>query len=209
MSRRSRTLGILLIVGASLVGMLWPSRDASEKSRIVVAAKDLPIGHRIEPSDLKTVEVTGAFSENLPRDPPNPESVEQRTLAVPVMRDQPVFSSMLVSPELTEHLAEGLVAVAVRVRDPEAVSLLGPGASVRVLSHDDHGPVRTTDAILIWSSRSDDTPSTWASGDPGKNVVFLGADSESAAVLGSTPDEVLIVARPQAVSGSEPGKERG
>lgn len=176
--------------------MVRPESDAADPAHVVLASRDLPLGHRISSSDLRVVEATGPLAEHLPRDPPDPDSLDGETLAVPVARDEPVFRSSLVSPALTEHLPAGLVAVAVRTRDHDSLALFGPGAPVRLVTHDDQGNTRTVDALLLWAPKFADTDASWSGSETGRNVVFVGADTETAAALGSSSEEVVVLARP-------------
>lgn len=194
-SRRLRTVGLLLIIGASLSNMLWSDSGTAGSAHVVLAARDLPLGHRLAASDLRVVEATGPVAEYLPRDPPGPDDLDGETLAVPVNRDQPIFRSLLVSPALTEHLPDGLVAVAVRIHDLDSLVLLGPGAPVRLVTHDGQGNARSMDAVLLWAPRFSDTGASRSPTESGKNVIFVGTDTETAAALGSVAEEAIVLAR--------------
>lgn len=99
---------------------------------VVVAARDLPTGHRLAPEDLAVAAVPAAV---LPAGATSdPGTLAGVALAAPALRGEPVSRARLV-PSLAGLAAPpGTVATPVRFADPAAVGLLSAGQSVDVLA---------------------------------------------------------------------------
>jgi len=95
--------------------------QASEVSttRVIVAARDLPVGHLIEQQDLRSIEwPMGAMPDGFARDP---EEVIGRGLISPVLMNEPVLFTKVAGPGagygLPLAIQPGMRATAVRVND--------------------------------------------------------------------------------------------
>jgi Flp pilus assembly protein CpaB len=169
---------------------------------VVVAARDLPTGHRLSAEDLAIALVpeallpAGATSE--------PETLAGVALAAPALRGEPVSRTRLV-PSLAELAAPpGTVPTPVRFADPAAVGLLSAGQAVDVLAARSigmdeavrapfPGPARVLAACAL-------VLAVLASESGPHEALPIGADAASAplVVLALTPDQAL------AVAGAEP-----
>ena len=88
---------------------------------VLVAAHDLASGTLLEPDDLvRQLFAAGAVPAGVVSDPVG------RTLAGPLRRGEPVTDVRLVAPGLARGYP-GLVALPVRIADPDAVALLRAG----------------------------------------------------------------------------------
>jgi pilus assembly protein CpaB len=146
MTRRNRTLAVLLIAVAVASGASYfvynavrsiPVREIEVKSYYVaVAAKPLPVGTMIGPSDVKLVawpassRVSGGYSKV--------EEVVNRGLVAPVVENEPLTSTKLASIEagagLPPTIATGMRAISVRVNEVIGVAgFVVPGTRVDVV----------------------------------------------------------------------------
>ena len=107
-----------------------PAEPAS--ASLVVASRDLPAGTRLGPGDLASVRVPPAA---VPAGVDAGHDLAGRVLASAVRRGEPVTDLRLVGPALTAG-RPGLVAVPVRLPDPEMAALLRVGDHVRLLATD-------------------------------------------------------------------------
>ncbi len=127
-----------LLVGVSVFSGLRAVQPTTPAlSSILVAARDLPAGTRLDRADL-----TGARfpDETLPegriRDPVG------SVLAAPVRRGEVLTDARVLGPGLTSG-ASGLVALPVRISDPGTVSLLRVGDLVDLIAV----PVQGVDSL--------------------------------------------------------------
>lgn len=110
--------------------------DAGELVEVAVAARNLPIGHRLEAQDVKMVEWPArAVPEGFSR---SPAEVVGRGLLSAVALNEPLLPAKLAVPEagggLSILIPEGKRAMAVRVDDVVGVAgFVVPGTRVDVL----------------------------------------------------------------------------
>lgn len=102
---------------------------------VVVAARDLPTGHRLTPQDLGRAAVPTAVA--LPGAAAEPQPLLGRVLAAPLVRGEAVLPARLLAPAgWTLGAAGGVGTVPLPVRFPDAAAarLLSPGQQVDVLA---------------------------------------------------------------------------
>jgi Flp pilus assembly protein CpaB len=99
---------------------------------IVVAARDLPTGHRLAPDDLALARVPVTITPA--GTTADPAELAGSVLAAPVLGGEPVSSARLAGS--LAHLAAppGSVPLPVRFSDPAAVGLLSAGQVVDILA---------------------------------------------------------------------------
>lgn len=122
-----------LILAASSFLTDRPPRDpAVATGLVVVAARPLPIGHRLTARDL----ARRAWPDDLAPDDAltRPDTLLGRVLATPVARGEPVTSRRVVGRDLTVGLGPDQVAAVVGVADAAAASLIRAGDRVDVLA---------------------------------------------------------------------------
>lgn len=179
--RRRRSLAALLAcvaVGAALTATRSPDLASVP---VLVAARDLPPGATLAPSDLVLVDFR-------PGTPPasaldDADDLAGRVLAAPVTAGEPITPVRLVGPDLAEA-DPGRTAVPVRLPDAGLVSLLEVGDRLDLLAVDPEDGDLTTLAhdvpVLALPTR-----------EPGSST--LAAQPGSLLVVGLTPQEVAPV----------------
>jgi pilus assembly protein CpaB len=111
-------------------------RAAASSYRVVMASRDLGIGTKLQPQDLKLAEwpagslPSGNFSKT--------EDVVERAILYPVVAGEPILEAKLApvgaGAGLTAVIPDGMRAVSIRVDDVVAVAgFVGPGTRVDVL----------------------------------------------------------------------------
>ncbi|MFI0482314.1 Flp pilus assembly protein CpaB [Actinomadura sp. 9N215] len=130
LTRLRRPLAALFAAAAAGLALMALRPAPPPSVRVLAAARDLPAGTSLSPSDLRGV--------NLP-----PASVPAgtlrsraagRVLAGPVRRGEPLTDARVVGPALLRGYGPGTVAVPVRMADADAVRLLHPGDHIDVLT---------------------------------------------------------------------------
>jgi pilus assembly protein CpaB len=142
--RRLLAAGLAAGCVALALQVLEPRPAAT--TTVLVAARDLPAGVRLDRSDLRTVA--------LPRDavplgaltPGDPTSV--RVLAGPVRAGEPLTDARVLGPNLLASYGDDLVGAPVRVADPAVLSVVQVGDRIDVLaagtdSTEAYAPART------------------------------------------------------------------
>jgi pilus assembly protein CpaB len=149
LSRRARGVGALLLILAAGGAILVPRGSPAPTGRLVVAERDLPVGHVLTAADLVLREASGP-------DLPRAEEAEalrsellEAQLAVPVRRGEVLASGMASSGELVRELPEGMVAVSVRAREATSKELLGPGVRATLLASSPEGEVLEAEALIL------------------------------------------------------------
>jgi Flp pilus assembly protein CpaB len=147
---------------------------------VVVAAADLPGGTTLAPGDLRIQEVPvdvvlpGAFTE--------PDDVVGGVLAVAVLAGEPVTTTRMVSGQ---SLADGLLAVPVRLAEPALADLLSPGSEIDLVlpSGDTTGRLVAEGVRVIAVPRGPrETGVASAQRTPG-SLVVVAADRRTAVAL--------------------------
>jgi Flp pilus assembly protein CpaB len=132
LTRHRRLVAALLLAAAAAVtvGALAPAPPPTRP--VVVAARDLPAGHRLAADDLAVRDLppparpAGAV--------PDVPAALGRTVAAGVRRGEPLTDARLVGPGLLAGSPAGQVAAPVRVADPAEAALVRPGDVVDVLA---------------------------------------------------------------------------
>jgi pilus assembly protein CpaB len=134
-ARRRRLLAGGLAAGAVAASLTAVAPAEPPSVNVLVAARDLPGGRPLRPGDLRELALpTAAVPDGALR---AGTSLTGRLLAGPVRRGEPLTDVRLAGPALAAGYADAgadLVATAVRIADPGAVSLVQPGDVVDVLA---------------------------------------------------------------------------
>lgn len=121
-------LAVALIIGLGALGYYFYT-TAGAKVPVVVASRDIAVGHTITRADLSTIEVSGGITavggNNL-------SSLEGQTAAVGIKAETPIQRSMVTTGS-TVKAGQGLVGVAT-VAGQIPSSGLAPGDKVEVFS---------------------------------------------------------------------------
>jgi pilus assembly protein CpaB len=154
---RSRFLllgGVSLLVGAVFSFHVYHILEAKFSQSMVnamVAAKDLPIGTRLERADIKIVPVPATL---LPPDSPQtPDDIVGRGVIVPIEKGQFIVAGQLAPGSGLESLIPaGMRAVGVPVNDVTAAAgFVTPGRRVDVLmtSNEEHRVITVLQNVLV------------------------------------------------------------
>lgn len=128
---RRRPLAALLGAVAVLAGLQAATQPPPPGVAVQVAAHDLPGGAVVAADDLATVDFApGSVPDDLA---PTPVG---EVLASPLTRGEPVSRARLVGAGLGEHAGAGVVALPVRLPDPEAAALLAVGDRIDLVATD-------------------------------------------------------------------------
>lgn len=176
-----RLLAFLLTAAAVATG-LHAARPAPPPTvALTVAARDLPAGTTLTPSDLATVRVPPGGVPDDARDDPVGE-----TLAAPLRRGEPITGVRLVGPSLTTGHPE-LTAVPVRFPDAAMAGLLHAGDRVDLYVTDPaSGRTESVmhDALVLALPHESETP--------GQNAVTNGLQGRLV-IVGVAADSVETV----------------
>lgn len=132
--RRHRRALAALSAGVSVLALgaaLQPPPGAVRA--VVVAIRDLPVGHRLTPQDLAVVEVPDAvLPEGVVADA---GTLVDQVLSAPVSRGEAVAPSRLLgSAAFREPAPPGTSPMPVRLPDAATASLLAPGQRIDLLA---------------------------------------------------------------------------
>lgn len=182
--RRRRLLAAALTAVAVAAGLRVVAAPPPATVSVLVAARDLPAGTQLGPSDLFTAEFApGSAPDDLVTQP------HGQTLAAPLRRGEPVTDVRLIGPQLTEGLTD-LTATPVRLPDAGMVDLLRVGDRVDLVAADPRGTGAETvarDVPVLAIPSEAGGPGT--AGLPGRLVVVgveqHAVDSLAAAAVGS------------------------
>ncbi|WP_375491846.1 SAF domain-containing protein [uncultured Jatrophihabitans sp.] len=151
---------------------------------VVVAARALPAGHRVSPTDIRIVHWprTVRAAADLRR---RADAVGRR-LSAALTPGEPVSSTRLIGSDLTAGLPAGQVVTAVQLADPHAGDLLRTGDRVALYAvpraADDLDPAASTTGPASPASPAADAPQVLAGG---LRVLALvpGSDQEGAEIV--------------------------
>jgi Flp pilus assembly protein CpaB len=183
--RRRRLLAAVLAAIAVAAGLHAVAAPPPAHVSVLVAARELPAGVELKPSDLVAAEFApGSVPDDLVDDPVG------RTLAAPLTRGEPVTGVRLIGPRLADGHA-GLTATPVRLPDAGMVDLLRVGDLIDLVAADPRGTGAETVAVAapVLAIPSEDAGGPGAAGLPGRLVVLgVGSDevdTVAAAAVGS------------------------
>jgi Flp pilus assembly protein CpaB len=150
LTRLRRPLASLFAAAAAGLALLALRPGPPPSVRVLAAARDLPAGKTLAPSDLHRVDLppsavpSGTFRT----------SAAGRVLAGPMRKGEPLTDARVMGESLLKGYAPGTVATPVRIADPAAVRLLHPGDHIDVLAHPspdlpppEGPPTKTTKAL--------------------------------------------------------------
>ncbi len=169
---------------------------------VVVAARDLPTGHRIAPHDLALAQVPAVIMP--PGSSAEAGPLAGQVLAAPLLAGEPVSSARLAGSLAALAAPPGHVPLPVRFADPAAVGLLSAGQSVDILaSHgmadDPAGGSYAAPAQELAAHALVLAVTEQQFGDGGPTGP-TGASSAPLVVVALTPDQARAVAGAEAAS---------
>lgn len=135
LARLRRPLASLFAAAAAGLALLALRPGPPPSVPVLAAARDLPAGKRLTPSDLHQVSLppaaapSGALSK-----------ATGRVLAGPMRQGEPLTDARVLGEPLLHGYGPGTVATPVRIADPAAVHLLHPGDHIDVLATPTNAP---------------------------------------------------------------------
>lgn len=182
--RRNRRLAVALLLCLATglgVQQLTPAPDATVSAW--AAAKDLPAGRVLAPSDLVAVQVPPGV---LPGGTPDQTVMEGKQLAVALRKGQLLADSLLVGPGLLAGSPPGAAAVPLRMADPASIQLVSPGQLINVVMTSGSGPEQAAPSQLLASA----VPVLWTSARGGRAGQWLDtAETDGLIVVAADPDQ--------------------
>jgi pilus assembly protein CpaB len=121
----------LLLALSSALGARHRPPAPAHTAGVVVAARDLPAGHRLARRDVSVLRWPAALRPNGAL--AAPAAVVGRRLAGPVAAHEPITAPRMVGADLASGLRPGLVAAPVTLGDPHTVDLVRAGDYVDLL----------------------------------------------------------------------------
>lgn len=130
LTRLRRPLAALFAAAAAGLALLALRPGAPPSVRVLAAARDLPAGTTLSPSDLHPVALPPA---SVPSGALRTGAVG-RVIAGPMRQGEPLTDVRVIGDALLRGYGPGKVATPVRIADPDAVRLLHPGDRIDVLT---------------------------------------------------------------------------
>lgn len=185
-----RKLGALCAAVAVFASLNALRPPAPPTVPVLTAARDLAAGATLHAADLTVV--------NLPRDLAPAQSLGARewigrSLAARVARGTPL-TRLSLTGDAWSGLAQGRVAVAVRLQDPAVAGLLSPGQHVGLVAVDPRSPTDATslasDAVVLAVPPA---PQAATASMPGRLVVVAVPTDQAAIVISTAVSRYLGV----------------
>ncbi|QXJ24241.1 flagellar biosynthesis protein FlgA [Actinomadura graeca] len=130
LARLRRPLAALFAAAAAASALAALRPGPLPSIRVLAAARDLPAGTTLRPSDLRPLALPpGAVPSGALR-----TGATGRVLAAPVRRGEPLTDARVLGDALLRGYASGTVASPIRISDAATVRLLHPGDRIDVLS---------------------------------------------------------------------------
>ncbi|MFD0902932.1 SAF domain-containing protein [Actinomadura sediminis] len=129
-SRLRRPVAALLAAAAAWLALLTLRPDPPPTVRVLTAARDLPAGATLTPSDVRPVPFP---ADAVPSGAVRADAAG-RILAGPMRRGEPLTDVRVVGDRLLRGHGPGKVATPVRIADADTVRLVRPGDRVDVLA---------------------------------------------------------------------------
>ena len=189
-----RRTAALLLATLALALALRPA-DATSRSAVVVAARDLPSGTALTSADLTLASWPG---EIVPVGVLRaPADAGGRVLAGAARAGEPITDVRLTGPDAARRLTgrPGDAAVPIRLADPEVARLLGPGSVVDVVTpapDGDRPVVLAADAAVLTVVAESDAVVT-GQGSRGRLVLVALSRADAARVAAAALSEQVAV----------------
>ncbi|TDC69939.1 flagellar biosynthesis protein FlgA, partial [Actinomadura sp. GC306] len=137
LARLRRPLAALFAAAAAGLALLALRPGPPPSVRVLTAARDLPAGKTLTPSDLRRVALpTAAAPSGALR------TGRGRVLATPMRKGEPLTDARVLGDGLLRGYGDDTVATPVRMADADAVRLLHPGDRIDVLTTPDPPPLQ-------------------------------------------------------------------
>lgn len=175
--RRLITAALLALCLALVVSAIGSSGRVLP-TELLVAASDLPAGHRLTEDDVRKIPAPAGV---VPEDQAIDMASGQR-LSISLPEGTPITQSMLIGPTLVDGLPEGTVIVPVYLSTP--AELTPAGSKVDLWSSDETGTaiLAATDATILAFSEVDASSGFLSTGD-NLTYAYVAIDAEQATLV--------------------------
>ena len=155
----------------------------------LAAARDLPAGSSLSPSDVAEVQVPpgmiGAGSLQVTAE------AAGKQLAAPLRKGQLLTDAQLLGPGLLAGTPPGSAAVPLRMADPSSIQLVSPGQLVNVVLTSANGYDQQAASEVLATA----VPVLWTSGQGGKTGEWLGTgETDGLIVVAADPGQAARLA---------------
>ena len=191
--RRRRVVTAALLAAAVAAGLQALRPPDPPRASVLVAARDLPAGHRLTLAD---VAIENWYPAAVPDGTlPRPAG---RVLTSAIRRGEPLTDTRVLGDRLLAGLPAGTVAVTVRLADPASALVVRAGERADVLAGPATDPLGDTIPAEASAAPGDvPDPAEGSTPDTGQ----VGAYGSSATVVVRS---ALVLATPSAGSGTDP-----
>lgn len=186
-NRRLAIAFLLCVAAAVAVHQLTPA--PADSTTALAAARDLPAGSSLAPSDVAEVKVPpGMMAAGFIQ---GSAEAEGRQLAAPLRKGQLLTDAQLLGPGLLTGTPPGSAAVPLRMADPSSIQLVSPGQLVNVVLTGTNGYDQQAPPEVLATA----VPVLWTSGQGGKTGEWLGtAETDGLIVVAARPEQAARLA---------------
>jgi pilus assembly protein CpaB len=187
---RNRRLAIaLLLCLAAAIGVHQLTPAPVDTVTGIAAARDLPAGTALAPSDLARVQVPPGMMAAGFLDQEN--QVAGKQLAAPLRKGQLLADAQLLGPGLLAGTPSGSAAVPLRMADPSSIQLVSPGQLVNVVLTGANGFDQQSPSEVLATA----VPVLWTSGKGGSGGQWLGtAETDGLIVVAASAGQAARLA---------------
>ncbi|MDQ0673617.1 pilus assembly protein CpaB [Pseudarthrobacter siccitolerans] len=200
LGRNRRLAAALLLCLAAAISVHQLTPAPVETVTAVAAARDLPAGAALAPSDLASVQVPPGMMAAGFLD--QAAHVAGKQLAAPLRKGQLLTDAQLLGPGLLAGTPPGSAAVPLRMADPSSIQLVSPGQLVNVVLTDANGfdqqspsEVLATAVPVLWTSGKGGSSGQWLATAETDGLIVVAASAGQAARLAgaSTQGKLFFV----------------
>jgi pilus assembly protein CpaB len=189
LSRNRRLAVALLLCLAAAISVHQLTPAPVDTVTALAAARDLPAGSALAPSDLARVQVppdmmaAGFLDEE--------SLLAGKQLAAPLRKGQLLTDAQLLGPGLLAGTPAGSAAVPLRMADPSSIQLVSPGQLVNVVLTAGNGFDQQSPSEVLASA----VPVLWTSGKGGQSGQWLGtAETDGLIVVAASAEQAARLA---------------
>ena len=189
LSRNRRLAVALLLCAAAAITVHQLTPAPVHTVTALAAARDLPAGSAMGPSDLAHVQVppdmmaAGFLDEE--------SELAGKQLAAPLRKGQLLTDAQLLGPGLLAGTPPGSAAVPLRMADPSSIQLVSPGQLVNVVLTAANGFDQQAPSEVLAAS----VPVLWTSGKGGQSGQWLGtAETDGLIVVAASAEQAARLA---------------
>ena len=186
-NRRLAIAFLLCVAAAVAVHQLTPA--PADSVTALAAARDLPAGSSLAPSDVAEVQVPPGMIAAGSLEATAEAAGKQ--LAAPLRKGQLLTDAQLLGPGLLAGTPPGSAAVPLRMADPSSIQLVSSGQLVNVVLTSANGYDQQAASEVLATA----VPVLWTSGQGGKTGEWLGTgETDGLIVVAADPGQAARLA---------------